>query len=146
MAKTRCQCGSTILDQSDNIPYKGAIIRDQDKMNLYQSLERDITSFIDAISLSRREEWIDENYLRYDQDERPAAVIKNNDVIGFILARHLTRELCIYQCLSCGSVMIETSPFSNTFAIFTTTEWENGSASILQSMEQGGGPNFRLLA
>jgi hypothetical protein len=93
-----------------------------------------------------REKWIVENYLRYDQDDCPASEVKDAQVIDFILSRHTAKELCIYQCLSCGNIMIETDPFSNKFTTFIASDWAPFDASILQSADQMEGPNFRLLS
>jgi hypothetical protein len=94
--------------------------------------------------LEREKKWIVENYLRYDQDEGPASDVKNDQVIDFILSRRTAKELCIYQCLSCGNVMIETDPFSNKFATFTAGDQGPSSAGILQSTGGQEGPSFTL--
>lgn len=142
----KCLCGSEIIDQTDKLPYKGAVIRDQEKSDLVQSVVRDISSFINSISHGTREKWIAENYLIYDQDDCLASEVQDAQVIDFILSRQISKELCIYQCLSCGNIMIERAPFSNKFATFTSSDWEPYGASILQSNEQMEGPNFKILS
>jgi hypothetical protein len=145
MSKIACKCGRSITDQTDRIPNKGAIIRDQNKADLYDGMANDINSFIDALSQGKRVEWIHEYYLRFHPDDSPVEAIKNEDILSTILSRHIAKELCIYQCVSCGGLMIESEPFSNTFESFTADKWEEGKASILDAGKGEAGPKFRIL-
>lgn len=145
MSKIKCSCGSAVIDQTDGVPNKGAIIRDQDRAGLFQSMVRDISSFMGSASVGMREKWITENYLKYDQDDCPALEVTDAQVIEFILLTRIAKELNIYQCPACGSVMIETEPFSNKFAIFAASDWKPFDASILQAAEGAEGPTFKLL-
>ncbi len=129
MSKMRCECGNTIFDQSDNLPYKGKIIRDQDRSGLTQYLVTQIESFIEAISLGKREKWVAERI-----DYKPASEVGNDEVIEFLLSIMTATELDIFQCEACGNVMIETDPLSNRFLSYRPSEWKGSSdGSVLRS-------------
>ncbi|MBI3650379.1 MAG: hypothetical protein HY231_04960 [Acidobacteria bacterium] len=133
MSKLGCDCGGIISDTTDNIPYKGAIIRDQDEEILYQNISKDINAFIDALLQDKRAEWIRSYFsLGY-----PVESIKNEEVVSDILSGHTIRaELDLYQCMECGSIKIQESPESHRFKSFTASAWKKGSTSILQSKEE----------
>ncbi len=130
MSKLGCECGGTISDTTDNIPYKGTIIRDQDQEALYDQMASDLNAFMDAILQGKREEWIS----RYFLPGYPVENIKNEEVFSDILSRYVIAPgLDIYQCMECGSVKIQRVPESNIFASFAAREWKKGSPSILQA-------------
>ena len=112
MSKLGCICGHTIVDQTDNIPYKAKFIRDQDQETFWKYAD-DIASFIDAIQSNRRDAWIKS----YFSENYPPA-IDNASIIFDIVSYHergLAGEL--YQCENCGRVKIEVED-TNQFASF----------------------------
>lgn len=128
MSRLGCECGGVIYDQTDFIPYKGDIIRDQDKERVYDTIAMDINAFIEAILQGKREEWIGSYFLiGYPQ-------VDNLSVVSDIIARHvIRRELTILQCMQCGSIKIQNSSRSNMFSSFTVREWRKEDRSILES-------------
>lgn len=134
MSKLGCECGGVISDTTDDIPYKGSIIRDQDEEVLYDGVVNDINAFMDALLSGKREEWIRGYFL----SGYPVESIRNDEVISDIITRHLApRRLDIYQCLECGSIKIQEAPESNVFSSFAAREWEKGRPSILRAKEKG---------
>lgn len=130
MSKLGCECGGTIYDQTDFIPYKGDIIRDQDYELVFDTIAEDVNSFIEAVLHGKRDEWIRNYFL----PGYPHVV--NSDVVSDIISRHVRRcALTIYQCLQCGSIKIQSSSHSNTFNSFAANEWQKGNRSILESEE-----------
>jgi hypothetical protein len=128
MSKLGCECGGIISDTTDNIPYKGSIIRDQDDEALYDSMAADIGAFINALLQGEREKWIRGYFL----PGYPVEGIGDEEVVSDIFSRHLLpRRLDIYQCMECGSIKIQKAPESNEFSSFTAHEWDKGSRSIL---------------
>ncbi|MDX2033713.1 MAG: hypothetical protein SF339_23760 [Blastocatellia bacterium] len=129
MSKMRCECGNSIYDQSDNLPNKGKIIRDQDRNRLMQSLVSRIESFIETISMGTRDKWVAERI-----DYKPASEVNTEEVLHFLFSSMMAMELDIFQCLTCGNVMIETDAFSNKFVSYRPSEGKGFlEASILQS-------------
>ncbi len=133
MSKLGCECGSVISDTTDNIPYKGSIIRDQDDEALYDSVANDISAFIEALLQGKGEEWVRSYFL----SGYPVDNIKNEEVVSDIISRHLlSHRLDIYQCMECGSIKIQKAPESEIFSSFAAHEWEKGSPSILQAKQK----------
>lgn len=129
MAKLGCICGLSIVDQSDNLPYKGEIIRDQERFTFYDGLKHALSSFIEALLQGKREEWLREHM----PEEYPHIGDSNEEAIETIFLYHLPpRTLEIYQCLNCGTLWIQTDPYANTFRSFAATAWKEGEPSILQ--------------
>jgi hypothetical protein len=131
MSKLGCDCGGVISDTTNDIPHKGAIIRDQDTQRIFdEGIAKDVDSFIEAISQGKREEWMRGYFL----PAYPFASISNLEVVSDIISRRvLERQLDIYQCSSCGSIKIQNESSSNMFSSFAAKEWQEGSESILKS-------------
>ncbi len=130
MSKLGCECGATISDTTDKIPYKGFIIRDQDREALYDRMADDLDAFMDAVLQGKREEWIRGYFL----PGYPVEGVKNEEVFADILYRYvIAPSLDIYQCMGCGGMLVQTDPEADTFAYFAAREWEKGRPSILQA-------------
>jgi hypothetical protein len=133
MSQLGCECGGVISDNTDNIPYKGAIIRDQDVDAFYENVVKNINAFIDSLLLGKREEWI----RGFFAGGYPVDDLKNADIVYDLLASHLLdAKLDIYQCEECGSIKIQEASGSNRFRSFAAAGWKKGDTSILQSKEE----------
>ena len=118
MSKLSCECGNTISDSTDNIPYKARFIRDED-YHLKDKTLIDICSFIEAYKNGEKENWI-RNYFGNDADVN----IRNEWILIHIeMKNELNIEDVIYQCEECGRIKIETRN-ENNFASFIP---ENGN-------------------
>jgi peptide methionine sulfoxide reductase MsrB len=112
MSKLGCECGHVIRDQTDNLPYKARFLRDQDD-EAYHAYCEDIAAFIDAIQADKRAQWIKNHFSDiYPTDISNAAVI--NDIITNY---ELKYEGDMYQCVSCGRVLIQVED-KNFYASF----------------------------
>lgn len=130
ISKLGCECGDTISDTTDFIPYKGAIVRDQDSERVYDGIAEDINAFINALLQGKREEWAQSYFL----PGYPYAKVDNIGIVADIISRHLLEhEFTIYQCMNCGSVKIQSGLNSNLFKSFFAKEWLKGSRSILEA-------------
>lgn len=135
MSKLGCECGSVIYDQTDFIPYKGSIIRDQDDERVYDGIAADVAAFIEAVAQGRRDEWIG-GYFR-----RGYPPVDDESVVADIIARHvLKRRLTVYQCTGCGRIKIQEGSRSNMFSSFSPDEWQTGGRSILASEDESAEP------
>lgn len=115
--KISCKCGHWIVDQTDYLPYKGMIIRDQDEEDVMQQISDDVVSFINAIVAGRREHWIKERY------EGIGDELDDDNVVADILTRcWAARSLDIYQCEECGRVFIDKYTRSGEMRCFTPEE------------------------
>jgi hypothetical protein len=112
MSKLGCVCGHIIRDQTDNIPYKARFIRDQDYEQFYAYAE-DIASFIEAIKIGQRAQWIE----KYFSDSYPINTPDSHIVNDIVMKHELSFEGDLYQCEKCGRVKIQVQN-KNLFASF----------------------------
>ena len=87
MSKIVCKCGNILCDNTDRIRYKGYVISDNEYFDLLDLADE----MIEAKSLCR---------------EELAMTFRRNIGIGVKYIR--LKE--IYQCSSCGRIMIEITP------------------------------------
>ena len=119
MAKLRCQCGYLIVDQADNLPYKGRILRDQAADRFFDRTSNDIAMFVEAILKGKRQDWLVNNFIPADTDTAGAI---HDIVAGYFI---LKESITIYQCEQCGRIWIQEQAQSNTFRSFAPDgEWK----------------------
>jgi hypothetical protein len=112
MAKIRCTCGHSIVDQTGNLPYKAYFFRDSDKDSYYDFTD-EVGSFIESIKNNTRDEWITSYFPNaYPKDEPDAFVIA--DIITFKQRKFISD---MYQCENCGRVLIQKGN-QNIFPVF----------------------------
>jgi hypothetical protein len=102
VSKLRCDCGHIIVDQTDNLPYKGMLIRDQDMEPYFDGITTSINAFIEAIKANKREEWI----ASFFGKDYPAQ-LDNVSILWDIRLRYSKYETTVFQCEACGRVLLE---------------------------------------
>ena len=104
MAKLKCHCGHIIVDQSDNLPYKGYIISDTELESVSSVLTDAIDSLSTATQQSKRLEWIKGKFAvpPYPIDISDSAMI--HDIISDLL---VDKKQDIFECENCGRIAIE---------------------------------------
>ncbi len=112
MSKIRCKCGHSIVDQSNNLPYKAYFFRDSEDESYYDYID-EISGFIESIKNNTRDEWIT-NYFpgAYPLDEPDALVIA--DIITSKQRKFISE---MYQCENCGRLLIQKGN-ENLFPVF----------------------------
>src|SRR5262249_14043493 len=118
MSKLACECGATISDTTNSLPYKGSIIHDQDQEALFDQMATDLHAFINAVLTGKRKKWIRHYFL----PGYPVENIGNEEVFADLFRYIVSPSLDVYQCLECGSIKIQTEPESNTFTSFSSRE------------------------
>ncbi len=63
MSKFGCSCGHTIVDQTDYLPYKGFITKDQDCEKVYDGIIKSVIDFLTLSKNGEREKWLDKYFL-----------------------------------------------------------------------------------
>ncbi len=102
MSKLGCICGHTIVDQTDNIPYKASFIRDEDLERTYDHYD-DVDAFINAIKNGERQKWLDKYF-----GKGLYTNISDSSVINDIIRRYISRfESDIFLCENCGRIKIQ---------------------------------------
>src|SRR5438045_1650526 len=98
MSKLGCVCGHIVVDQTDDLPYKGQILRDQHQNVLWDQVLEGLDALVTAIIADRRDEWISRHFTEaYPHDLDNKSLM--SDFIHGLLVAH---TLSIYQCEHCG--------------------------------------------
>lgn len=116
----RCLCGNIIVDQTDNLPYKGEFFADQDYDAYYGSLIDFLTAFITARESGKEEEFIEEHFTSaYPKNVKLLDII--NDTIA---ASSAAFNHTMYECEVCGRIWMQTIARNNVFVpYFPETEY-----------------------
>ncbi len=104
MVKLRCICGNTIVDQTDNLSYKGYILPDTELERTSDILSNTIDSLSDATKQSKRLEWIKEKFTvpPYTTDLSDSSMV--HDIISSLL---VDKKQDIFECENCGRIAIQ---------------------------------------
>lgn len=104
MAKLGCICGNIIVDQADNLPYKGYILPDTELERTSDILSNTIDSLSDATKQSKRLEWIKEKFTvpPYTTDLSDSSMV--HDIISSLL---VDKKQDIFECENCGRIAIQ---------------------------------------
>lgn len=104
MGKLSCTCGHIIVDQTDNLSYKGYILPDSHVDKVSITLTESIDSLIDSISSNRKLEWIKSNF-----DAPPYPVDLDNSAMIHDLMTKVIVETTqdIFECENCGRIAIQ---------------------------------------
>jgi hypothetical protein len=115
MSKIGCNCGATIHDTTYPLPNKGQIIRDQQYDLLTDRMAEDISQFIEAKLNGRQYEWVKQRFTEdYANLNLKDEAIANDLITGYLVKNCLN----IYQCETCGRVLIESKSDKNKFYSF----------------------------
>lgn len=101
MGKFLCKCGHVIVDQTDNLPYKGYFIKDTHVEELYEVFDH-IKDLIEALKVNKREEWVVRNF----GNELYALELSDADLIHDLWLRKV-KVSTIYNCEHCGRILFQ---------------------------------------
>ena len=102
MSKLACTCGNIIRDQTDSLPHKASIIKDQQEENFIQDLAQEMNSLLIAEKAGNLEAYLDKRY--GNTPWRPKAAEACYDIIGSAL---LNSSIMAYECQSCGKLWVQ---------------------------------------
>lgn len=110
MSMLQCKCGYQILDQTDFLPYKGYIQKDQDADRFWLTLSEVLADFTQAHLTNSQQDWLQQHFGQSKKYPDTASVIY------YIMMRYKhTYMVDIYECENCGRVWIQKGPRSNNF-------------------------------
>jgi len=123
-----CACGNVFKDLYDYNPSKGNLIRNQDYDSFQRYLAEKLADFVDAVKTGKRDQWIKKHL-----PELPnTAEVDDVTIINlFIDFQQLKCGLRVFECPSCGRILIEHNPDTNTFEVYSPDTLE--SQAILKS-------------
>ena len=112
MGKLKCKCGYLIVDQADNLEYKGYVLPDTYVDDVSESLTNNMDSLHEANKNGHRLEWIKEKFEPgYPTDLKDSAMI--HDLLNVI-----DRAQDIFECENCGRIAIQVGQ-TEEFKFFT---------------------------
>ena len=102
MSNLKCKCGHIIVDQTDNLEYKGYILPDTYFDDVSESLTNNIESLLDAIKNGQRLHWIKDHFEvpPYPTDIKDSSMI--HDLLNVV---NTTQD--IFECENCGRIAIQ---------------------------------------
>ncbi len=113
MGKLKCKCGHIIVDQTDNLEYKGYVLSDTLVDDVSINLTNNIDSLIESLKKGKKTEWIKKHFQvpPYPMDLKESSMI--HDLLN---VSDKTKE--IFECENCGRIAIEFGD-TNQFRFFT---------------------------
>ena len=102
MSKLKCKCGHIIVDQTDNLEYKGYIMPDIYVDDVSESLTNNIDSLIDAIKNGTRLQWIKDHF---DVPPYPTDIEDSSMIHDLLNVVNTTQD--IFDCENCGRIAIQ---------------------------------------
>ena len=100
MSKLGCTCGHIIRDQSDSLPYKGHVLKDQDQEAVLEGIASDVALYIKSLLGEDKGEWIAQ--FPWLQGKENGAVIW-----GIMTQYCLKYPVDLYECENCGRLWVQ---------------------------------------
>ena len=115
MSKFLCSCGHIIVDQTDHLPYKGEILKDEDQEEFWETITKGFTEFLELAVINKRQEWIDKSFgAGYPKD------LDNESIISDFLSRtDIQYMVRLYECEICGRLWIQEGTQKNHFVSYS---------------------------
>jgi hypothetical protein len=103
MSKLGCACGNVIYDQTDDLPYKGKIIRDKHSGAEFEEMVGVVASYVQAAREGKSQDWL----MRRDEEYAKLGLDDTSIIYDLISLFFLDNSLDIYQCDECGRIHIQ---------------------------------------
>lgn len=98
--KFSCDCGAPIRDQSDALPHKATLLRDQSTDQLWDDVEELCRSFAEACRQGTRRSWI--------RSGLSSGVVVSDDALADRIQALFTKATTsVYECADCMRLLIE---------------------------------------
>jgi hypothetical protein len=131
VSKFGCTCGHVIVDQTDNLPYKGQVLKDQDHEVFFASTADALVAYLAGVRSGDPTEWHRKwPFLRGKTDEHVAW-----SLMGWFWRKFVVD---VYECEQCGRLWVQEGTESHRFLPFTR---EEGSAGRVLPSEHFGATN-----
>ncbi|MDC7815121.1 MULTISPECIES: hypothetical protein [Pseudomonas] len=125
MSKLACRCGHIIIDQTDDLPYKAALLRDEHEERFFADASLLANELLDAASAGKVDKLLEQHY--GNGHWRPGPMEFFGDKFTSV---YLSSISTVYECERCGRLWVQKEG-ANHFVCFTP---ESGQyESILRS-------------
>jgi hypothetical protein len=124
MSKLGCTCGHTIRDQSDELPYKGRVLKAQDQEATLEGIVSDLTLYIRSLLGESQGEW---------NQQFPWLQGKDHHAVlwGIITQYCLQYPIDLYECENCGRLWVQKGVKSQGFVSYVPED--SAIRAVLQS-------------
>jgi hypothetical protein len=115
VSKLGCTCGHVIHDQTDYLPYKGQVLKDQDHEVFFASIADALVEYLAGVRSGDLAEWSRKwPFLRGKTDEHVAW-----SLMGWFWRRF---AVDVYECEQCGRLWVQEGTESQQFVPFVAED------------------------
>ena len=119
MSKFGCTCGHVIRDQTDYLPYKGQVLKDQDHEAFFAGTADALVAYLAGVRSGDLAEWHSKwSFLRGKTDEHVAW-----SLMGWFWRKF---AVDVYECEQCGRLWVQEGTESQRFVPFTPEDASSG--------------------
>jgi hypothetical protein len=109
--KLTCDCGHVIVDQTDYLPYKALLARDEDFDRIWTTASEDLVKSLVADPAKRKEELGD----RFQGISSSSDEWVITTYLGRLRREHMLR---VYECERCGRLLVQRGPRAQMYVSF----------------------------
>ncbi len=120
MSKLGCICGHVITDQTDSLPYKASLLRDEVESEFWDEVHHELKPLIEAAESGNKAVIADEF------GEFSPWVSAAENLQGRISSLYTQRMSTAYECQNCGRLWVQKHD-SKKFASYVPEEGEYGA-------------------
>ncbi|MFL1501934.1 hypothetical protein ACI77J_28915 [Pseudomonas sp. O64] len=131
MSKLRCKCGHVIVDQTDSLPYKASLLRDEAENAFWDEVHQALKPLMEAAESG------DQVKIADAFSELSPWVNATEELESRIYSIHAHRMSAVYECSMCGRLWVQKDG-SSQFASYVP---EEGGYGAILSVASGDSEN-----
>jgi hypothetical protein len=133
VSKFGCTCGHLIRDQTDYLPYKGQVLKDQDREAFFAGTADALVEFLAGIRSGDLSDW---------HCKWPFLRDKTDEHVAWSLMGWFWRKLAVdvYECEQCGRLWVQEGTKSERFVPFTPETPSSGRMLPSEHFQAGSTP------
>ncbi|POA57373.1 MULTISPECIES: hypothetical protein [Pseudomonas] len=102
MSKLACRCGHVIVDQTDDLPYKAAILPNGQEQEFFTGAAQLANDLLVAASAGKVDELLDREYAKGPWRPRPTEYFEDR-----LSSVYLACTSTAYECSRCGRLWLQ---------------------------------------
>jgi hypothetical protein len=115
MSKLGCKCGHVIVDQTDSLPYKASLLRDEVENAFWEEVNHELKPLMTAAESG------DKAVIAEAFGEFAPWVNATDELESRISSLHIHRTSDVYECTNCGRLWVQKGA-SNQFVSYVPEE------------------------
>jgi hypothetical protein len=133
VSKLGCTCGHLIIDQTDDLPYKGQILKDQDREAFFAGAADALREYLAGIRSGELSDWHRKwPWLRDAKDERVLWT-----VLGWFWRKF---RVDLYECEKCGRLWVQEGTEGTRFIPFVPEQASGGRVLASEQFQVSSSP------